>query len=173
MTIIICAVLLAGFLPGCSTKANRGVESSHSAGGSVDGSRGHDPGYPVFETESEDHARGDGAAECRWSVLSREVIRHYLDKGPAALLGDLDLSRYPESRDEDFFGWKVDAVRDPCIGAALKRGDVLKSLNGRSIRTPSDLWNIWRGLSVADELSIKILRGGVVRELVFTIRPNL
>lgn len=172
MRIIICAVLMAGCLPACSAKSRTGVETSHSAGGSVDGSRGNDSEYAVFNNESEEYGSGGSEAECRWSVLSREVIRHYLEKGPAALLGDVDLSRYPESRDADFQGWQIDAVRDPCIGAALKRGDVLKRINGRTIRTPSDLWNIWRGVSVAQELTIKILRDGVERELVFPIRPN-
>lgn len=122
----------------------------------------------VFET----HLYGEGdfvsnEKECRWESLSREAVLHYAEKGPAALLGDLVLRRYPEFREEGFIGWLIEDIRDPCMKHVFKKDDVLVSVNGTTLNTPSDFWNLWRELLSLDEIRLEILRKDDRLEMVF------
>ena len=88
------------------------------------------------------------------------------------MLESVEVSRYPESRDERFIGWKVEEVRDACLGRGLRVGDVVVSVNGSSLRTPSHIWKIWRQLSQAMELEVVVLREGGRKTLTVPVVPG-
>ncbi len=127
----------------------------------------HDAVFRTNNDEREDYVSSKEV--CKWDKLTREALQHYAERGPAALLGDLDVRRYPEFRDDGFIGWLVEDVDDPCLKHVLKKNDVLVSVNGVTLNTPSDLWNLWRDILSFDEIRLVILRKSSRLGLVFKI----
>lgn len=68
-------------------------------------------------------------------------------------------------------GWRILRFHpgDPCLArSAVRPGDVLYSVNGKTIRTPDDLVGLWRDLKSTQHLVVRLIRSGV--PLVFTAR---
>jgi len=69
-------------------------------------------------------------------------------------------------------GWKVFAIRPNSIFAqiGLKNGDVIQSVNGRDLLTPTKAFEAFQELRDANHLEVAIVRRGVQQTLDYEIR---
>ncbi len=93
-------------------------------------------------------------------LVSRQVLRNILDRGPGWLLRRLDLDRYPRQGQGPFQGWEVQEVRSRCLARVLRVGDVILDVDGVVPERPEDLWKLWRHLEAASRFQVRLKRAG-------------
>ena len=109
----------------------------------------------------------------RTGTIDKQALSEVLDKGPGALLGHVTVKPY-FARGRSFAGWEIVRLWSGYAGIGhvdLLPGDIVKTVNGRSIRTPKQLGDVWKALRSASELRVVYDRGGVEHVLSFTISP--
>lgn len=102
--------------------------------------------------------------------ISRRALDAVLDAGPAEFLQGVKVN--PRLHAGAFTGWEVVSFwpGDPRFAQVdLAPGDVVLRVNGRSIRRPEELQEIWESLRFAPELTVELERGGATRTLKFAI----
>jgi general secretion pathway protein C len=69
-------------------------------------------------------------------------------------------------------GWKLFAIRPKSIfkQIGLKSGDVIQSINGRDLLTPSEALEVFRELREATHFEVELMRKGRTRTLNYEIR---
>jgi hypothetical protein len=99
--------------------------------------------------------------------LPRGALEDVLAQGPPWLLRRVPVEEV--IRGGNFIGWKILAMPESWRDAALKPGDVITKVNGKTLERPDDLFEAWRALVTAKELRIAYEREGAERELVVPI----
>lgn len=112
------------------------------------------------------------AAPLRTGEIDRARLTAVLDQGPARMLGALEVAA--ETRDGRFVGWRL--VRflpgaGALTGLDLIPGDVLVTVNQRSLSKPDDLSALWTELYAADAIVAEVRRGDALLTLRFAITP--
>lgn len=105
-------------------------------------------------------------------TIERAALLRVLDAGPGALLRTLEVT--PAFEGERFFGWRIEQIVDPSSpvhGARLAPGDVVRSINERSLARPEHVLAVWQLLRTADELRCEVWRDRTRLALRFAITP--
>lgn len=105
-------------------------------------------------------------------TIERTALLRVLDAGPGALLRTLEVA--PAFEGERFFGWRIEQIVDPnspVLGARLAPGDVVRSINERSLARPEHVLAVWQSLRTADELRCEVWRARTRLALRFAITP--
>ncbi len=105
-------------------------------------------------------------------TIERTALLRVLDAGPGALLRTLEVA--PAFEGERFFGWRIEQIVDPSspvLGARLAPGDVVRSINERSLARPEHVLAVWQSLRTADELRCEVWRDRTRLALRFAITP--
>lgn len=105
-------------------------------------------------------------------TIDRAALLRVLDAGPGALLRTLEVA--PAFENERFVGWRIEQIVDPSspvLGARLAPGDVVRSINERSLARPEHVLAVWQALRTADELRCEVWRDRTRLALRFAITP--
>lgn len=102
-------------------------------------------------------------------AIWRRDINQVVDAGLGRFLQRVDLQ--PEVQQGTFVGFRVVELRSPTWwqGVDLAPGDVITQVNGMPIEQPTEAHAAFESLRQADKLSVRYLRSGESRELVYTI----
>ena len=112
----------------------------------------------------------DAAAEAK-NGIERRALEIVLGEGPSWLLARVPVEEVLKKG--KFVGWRVQQLPHAWRNIELQPGDVVKTVNGMPIDTPSK-WSVWSMLRVASELKIAYARDGQAREMSMAIvgRPS-
>lgn len=102
-------------------------------------------------------------------VLAREAIDNYM-QNPTKLRSDIGLRAV--AKDGSIVGYKVRFVRSssPLGSIGLKRGDIIKSVNGEDVSNPAAAMGALKNIKNADSATIKIIRENQEKELEYEIK---
>jgi len=104
--------------------------------------------------------------------LYREDVVSFVDAGFPGLLERMDVDAHV--RNGKFVGWTLLALypMDFWADIDLKPGDVVTSVNGMPIERDTEAYACFQSMKTAPRLSVRYLRAGAPRELVFEIVPR-
>jgi type II secretory pathway component PulC len=103
-------------------------------------------------------------------AIPRDSLVKVLDRGIARFLQQVDTR--PLVAQGRFVGWKLLAFfpgHELLGDGAVKAGDTVLRVNGRSIERPESFKTVWDSLYTARELRVLLLRQGRVYELRYAI----
>jgi type II secretory pathway component PulC len=106
-------------------------------------------------------------------VVRREVLRMLQQRGPAYILGQVQVQAVKDVRGK-FAGYMVVAVTAQArevLGGALKEGDVITHLNGVRQRMPEDYLAAWKLLGTAEQVRIDFIREDALVAAVWRVEP--
>ncbi len=109
------------------------------------------------------------------TIFRSELTRATHGGKPAYLLAQLGPEPYrPGNR---FIGWKITSVwpDDPglCgVGCDLAPGDVILAVNGKTLERPEQLSALLADLTTVDELRVKSLRDGKMRDRTYRVAED-
>jgi stage V sporulation protein SpoVS len=95
------------------------------------------------------------------NAITRKELRAFVAQGPRHALTLVAVQ--PAFQGQHFVGYQVTGVSQDgqrVFGDALRRGDVIISVNSRSIARPEDYMGVWQDLGVAKRVSVTLLRAG-------------
>ena len=106
----------------------------------------------------------------RATTVSRAELDRVLDAGPGELLRGLEVAAVRP--DGNFAGWQLvrllgDGRRFAVLDLAA--GDVIASVNGRTLESPPELAALWAELRTAAAIELAVRRG----DQAFTIRAEI
>ena len=104
-------------------------------------------------------------------TIYRDELDDVLQRGLQPLIADLNLR--PALQDGRFQGWRVRFLKPgeaPYRDSAVRPGDIVTAVNGKSIERPDQMMTVWKSLRSATELRFSILRAGEAQDLVYAIR---
>lgn len=103
----------------------------------------------------------------RTGEIQRAELDRVLEAGPGRLLARVQVkANVTRGR---FNGWEV--VRIPWPGVDLVAGDVILTVNGRTLEHPLELKVLWDDLRKANAIAVEVDRKGEKFGLRFTIVP--
>ncbi len=103
----------------------------------------------------------------RKGEIPRADLDRVLEAGPGRLLGRVKVkANVTRGR---FNGWEV--VRNPWADVDLVTGDVILTVNGRTLEHPLELKVLWDDLRKANAIAVEVLRKGEKFGLEFAIVP--
>ena len=94
-------------------------------------------------------------------VIKRRTIEHALELGASWFVSQLSV-RPIVTRDERFFGFQLVSLfpgREAETELPIKKGDIVRRINGQPIERPEQFMALWDSLASATHLSIQVLRG--------------
>jgi hypothetical protein len=103
----------------------------------------------------------------RSGEIPRADLDRVLEAGPGRLLARVEVKA--SLHGGRFIGWEV--VRNPWEDVDLLAGDVILSVNGRTLEHPLELKVLWDDLRKADALTVEVDRKGEKLRLDFAIVP--
>lgn len=107
------------------------------------------------------------------AVLTRAVLTRAVHNGFGTFLSTVTVS--PVLSHGRFVGFRLDHARHltrwNTAGMALRTGDIVTRVNGRSVERPDDALAVFEGLTTATELRVEVLRDGSPRELHLAVLP--
>lgn len=111
----------------------------------------------------------------RTGTIARERLVAVVDAGPGAFLRQFEVNaKLHENR---FIGWElvqlVGQSTNPLYDVDLLPGDVLVTINGKSIARPDQLQTFWETLKTANEVNAELWRGRTKLTLAFVVEPKL
>lgn len=131
-----------------------------------------DASHSAFDKETPletDAASADSKAAP--GQIPRDDLHGVLAKGPGALLAMVETEPY--RRNGRFVGFKIIRFTGGAPGAiALRKGDVIRAVNGFPVASPNDYFRAFQELSVASELRFDILRDGAPLLLAYPITDS-
>lgn len=136
------------------------------------------PAQGVEQVEEPDDARAaaaesapgaDSATSPRDGKIARADLNRVLDAGPGAFLARTEVKARLDKG--QFRGWQV--VRSPYEKIDIEPGDVVLSINGRTLEHPVDLERLWRDLRAANAIDVDVDRGGRKFALRFSVVPPM
>jgi type II secretory pathway component PulC len=111
----------------------------------------------------------------RAGTIPRERLIAVLDQGPGAFLRQFEVTA--KMNGNRFVGWElvqlVGTQHNPLYDIDLSPGDVLLSINGKTIARPDQLQTVWDGLRAADTVTAQLWRGQNKLTLEFSVEPKL
>lgn len=144
------------------------------------GARSTGADEPLIDPEDPDvsGARREGGAQegapadvapegprVRAGTIARKDLDGVLDAGQGRYLSTVEVKA--RVVDGAFGGWEV--VRTPYADVDLRAGDVVLSVNGRSLEHPLDLDLLWKDLRKADAITVEVDRAGDRFSLEFVV----
>jgi len=101
--------------------------------------------------------------------ISRASIDNYMEN-PTKLRSDIGLRAV--AKDGSIVGYKVRFVRSssPLGSIGLKRGDIIKSVNGEDVSNPAAAMGALKNIKNADSATIRIIRENQEKELEYEIK---
>lgn len=109
-------------------------------------------------------------AIARRGTIERTALDAVLDRGPGVFLGRFELA--PFFRGERFAGWSIVRFLDSgtyFAGVDLQPGDVVMTVNGRTVARPRNLQELWLELRLAEAIVVQAERDGQRFELRFDV----
>jgi hypothetical protein len=103
----------------------------------------------------------------RKGEIPRGDLERVLAAGPGRLLARVQVKARLKSG--KFIGWEV--VRNPWADVDLVAGDVVLSVNGRTLEHPLELKVLWEDLRKANAIAVHVDRNGEKFGLEFSIVP--
>lgn len=103
----------------------------------------------------------------RKGEIPRADLDRVLEAGPGRLLARVEVKASVTGG--RFIGWEV--VRNPWADIDLVAGDVVLSVNGRTLEHPLELKVLWDDLRKANAIAVEVNRKGVKFGLEFAIVP--
>jgi type II secretory pathway component PulC len=105
-------------------------------------------------------------------VLPRAEVVAVVDRGLGSFLQRVQVE--PSFHGGTFRGWSLLRLSPPEFwsGVDLRPGDVVVSVNGKTIERPEQAHEVFQELRSAERLVIHFERGGEARELVYPIAPG-
>ncbi len=102
------------------------------------------------------------------TILDRSILDHY-SKNMDDIWKNIGIKEVKEG--DKIKGFKVNFVkRGSDFGKlGLRRGDVIKSINGQELNTYNSAFEIYKNIDTMDELTLKIMRGKEEMELEYEI----
>lgn len=141
------ALMLAVMLGGCSGPSSTGSKDPSGPATGAPGGQGP-----------------DGRRVGEWEIL-RSVLRRHIDRGAGEFNSKLRVrAAFMRNR---FYGWKVLSYRGP--GKKIRSGDIITSINDKSIERPNQCMAIWNSLARSNHLVVKLVRQGKPMVLRYTI----
>ena len=111
----------------------------------------------------------------RAGTIPRERLIAVLDQGPGAFLRQFEVTA--RMNGNRFIGWElvqlVGMQQNPLYDLDLAPGDVLLSINGKTIARPDQLQTVWDGLRTADTVTAQLWRGQNKLTLEWAVEPKL
>jgi hypothetical protein len=111
----------------------------------------------------------------RAGTIPRDRLIAVLDAGPGTFLRQFEVTA--KMSGERFVGWElvqlVGATGNPLYDIDLVPGDVLLTINGKTIARPDQLQTIWDGLRTADTVTAQLWRGQAKLTIEFAVEPKL
>jgi len=102
----------------------------------------------------------------RTGMIARAQFEDTLKAGVGQFLRRLDVA--PQLQEGRFAGWIVQRFDNPWVD--LVPGDIVRSVNGAKIETPSQVQELWLRLSESQQILVSVTRGDTDFELRFTIQ---
>lgn len=144
-----------------------------------------DPGVGTVEpadAPTADQPHASGAAEYAppdqrvpEGAIDRALLDRVLAAGPGWLLSEVPLQPTFLAKHK-FGGFKLQSVfhnNPKVLRYGILPGDIVRSINGQPLATPSDLLLIFQRLKAVDVLVIAVTRNGVDRQFQFPVVPSL
>lgn len=103
----------------------------------------------------------------RSGEIRRADLERVLEAGPGRLLARVEVKASVTAG--RFTGWEV--VRNPWADVDLVAGDVILSVNGRTLEHPLELKVLWDDLRTASSIAVEVKRKGTTFALDFAIVP--
>jgi type II secretory pathway component PulC len=104
-------------------------------------------------------------------TIPRVELNRVLDASPGRFLSNIQTEpRFVSGR---FHGWRLASFFPGdarFAGVDLRAGDVVLSVNGKSVEQPEQLMEVWESLRFERTLVVAVERDGQARELRFDIR---
>jgi type II secretory pathway component PulC len=123
------------------------------------------------EATPKKHADSDDFQTASGKIQRDELLK-VLAKGPGALLAMVETEPY--RRNGRFVGFKIVRFASGAPGVIyLRRGDVIKAVNGLPVASPDDYFRAFQELQVASELRFDILRDDAPLLLTYPIIESL
>lgn len=111
----------------------------------------------------------------RSGTIARDRLIAVLDAGPGTFLRQLEVTA--KMSGERFVGWElvqlVGTNANPLYDVDVLPGDVLLTINGKSIARPDQLQTVWDGLRTADTVTAQLWRGQAKLTLEFAVEPKV
>jgi type II secretory pathway component PulC len=111
----------------------------------------------------------------RAGTIARDRLIAVLDAGPGTFLRQFEVTA--KMSGERFVGWElvqlVGTNANPLYDIDLVPGDVLLTINGKTIARPDQLQTIWDGLRTADTVTAQLWRGQTRLTLEFAVEPKV
>ena len=112
----------------------------------------------------------------RSGTIARDRLVAVLDAGPAAFLRQFEVNA--KMSGDRFVGWELvqlvgQATANPLYDVDLVPGDVLLTINGKSISRPDQLQTVWETLRTSNEVTAELWRGRSKLTLAFAVEPKL
>lgn len=167
VALAVAIALQAAALTACrrappASPASEEVEDPNAARAAAAESAAEDTGATAAEGAAVDPSKHGGQ-------IARFDLNRVLDAGPGAFLARAEVkARLVKGQ---FRGWQV--VRSPYTQIDLVAGDVVVSVNGRTLEHPVDLEKLWRDLRAANRIDVDVDRGGRRFALRFAVVPPL
>jgi len=104
-------------------------------------------------------------------TLSRAEVDKQLSN-LSAILQDAKAVPYKSPGSDAVEGFKMVAIKSGSIyeKIGLKRGDVLKGVNGESVTSPQQAMELYQALKDSSNIKLKIIRGGSEKDLSYDIK---
>jgi type II secretory pathway component PulC len=97
-------------------------------------------------------------------AISRAALRRFLRQGAQRFIQNVRVR--PTFRAGRFAGWRVLAYIGP---GHLRRGDVVRRVNGKSIERPGQVMAVWKQLATSDKLVLELVQRGKARVVTLPI----
>ncbi len=106
----------------------------------------------------------EGAAK----IIDRSLLEHYANNMDD-IYKNIGISEIKEGK--DLKGFKINFVRkdSPFAKLGVRRGDVIKSINGKEINSYNAAFSVYKNIKDIDNLSLVIIRGKEEMELEYEI----
>ncbi|MDI1434490.1 serine protease [Polyangium sorediatum] len=124
------------------------------------------PAAPKAPASASAQAASKGPAKAP-DKLERDALKTVLPMGLPWLLRRV----WPEEvfREGKFVGWRLVAIPEEWTGLDVRPDDVVTRVNGKTVETPEQLWDVWTSLATAPELRVTYERGAETKEIVLPI----
>jgi hypothetical protein len=112
----------------------------------------------------------------RTGTIARDRLIAILDAGPGAFLRQFEVNA--RLAGDRFVGWELvqlfgAGTSNPLYDVDVQPGDVLITINGKTIAKPDQLQTIWDGLRTSNEVVAELWRGKTKLTLQFAVEPKL